>query len=194
MLAVIFMNSILLALYDYSDRESTTRYNQIIDQVNVIFTAFFIFEASLKITGKGLVFHENAYLRSGWNLIDIVVVISGILELAMGSVKLKSLRVVRVFRPLKTINVIPSMKKLIGALISSLPDFANVGAFLAYMFLVFATMGIHQYSGIFYNLCRFNPEPENSTMWVFDPTVQRVCTESELGNYVCPSGEYCGNH
>jgi len=40
-----------------------------------------------------------------------------ILELAAGSIRLKSLRVVRVFRPLKSINVIPSMRKLIFALI-----------------------------------------------------------------------------
>ena len=36
-----------------------------------------------------------------------------ILEITFGSVKLKSFRVVRVFRPLKSINVVPSMKKLI---------------------------------------------------------------------------------
>lgn len=35
------------------------------------------------------------------------------------------------------------MKKLIGALIQSLPDFANVGTFLVYVFILFATMGLH---------------------------------------------------
>jgi hypothetical protein len=35
------------------------------------------------------------------------------------------------------------MKKLIQALISSLPDFANVGTFLVYVFILFATMGLH---------------------------------------------------
>jgi len=39
------------------------------------------------------------------------------------------------------------MKKLIQALIQSLPDFANVGAFLVYVFILFATMGLHQYNG-----------------------------------------------
>lgn len=82
-----------------------------------------------------------------------------ILEIGFGSVRLKSLRVVRVFRPLKSITAIPSMRKLIFALIQSLPDFANVGAFLAYVFLLFATMGLHQYNGTLYNICRVIPEP-----------------------------------
>ena len=31
----------------------------------------------LKVLAKGLVLHELSYLRNGWNLIDVVVIISG---------------------------------------------------------------------------------------------------------------------
>jgi hypothetical protein len=31
----------------------------------------------LKIIAKGFVFHEESYLRNGWNLIDSLVVVSG---------------------------------------------------------------------------------------------------------------------
>jgi Ion transport protein len=140
-------------LYDYNDRNSLGSFNQFLDDTNVAFTCFFIFEAVLKVIARGFVIHPESYLRNGWNLIDSVVVVSGyyifllfmfrILELSFGSVKLKALRVVRVFRPLKSINVIPSMKRLIQALIQSLPDFANVGTFLVYVFILFATMGLH---------------------------------------------------
>jgi Ion transport protein len=90
--------------------------------------------------------HKDSYLRCGWNIIDVVVIISGyvkqsliirLLELIFSSIKLKALRVVRVFRPLRTVTLVPSkppwhnndidMRKLILALISSLPEFANVG-------------------------------------------------------------------
>lgn len=77
MMVVIIMNSITLSLYDYSDRDSLTNYNQVLDQSNLGFTAIFITEAALKIVAKGLVFHKDAYLRNGWNLIDSIVVISG---------------------------------------------------------------------------------------------------------------------
>jgi len=35
------------------------------------------------------------------------------------------------------------MKKLINSLIHSLPDFVNVGIFLIFVFILFATMGVH---------------------------------------------------
>ena len=86
------------------------------------------------------------------------------------------------------------MKKLIQALIHSIPDFANVGTFLVYVFILFATIGLHQYSGVMYNMCRFDTQPENQTTWLVDTSIQRVCTQTNLGNYYCPSPEYCGNN
>jgi hypothetical protein len=46
-------------------------------------------------------------------------------------------------RPLKTINVLPGMKKLISALINSIPEFANVLTFLVFVLVLFATIGLH---------------------------------------------------
>jgi len=63
-------------------------------------------------------------------------------------------------RPLKTINVLPGMKKLISALINSIPEFANVLTFLIFVLVLFATIGLHQYNGVFYNACRTSSEPE----------------------------------
>ena len=86
------------------------------------------------------------------------------------------------------------MKKLISALIHSLPDFANVGIFLIYVFILFATMGVHQYNGSIYNVCRYNEKPENSTHWTFDASFGRPCSTSGNGNFICPNGMHCGNH
>ncbi len=74
---MILLNSITLAVYDYSDRDSTTSYNQRLDTIGRVLTIIFIIEAILKIMAYGLILHENSYLRIGWNLIDLVVVITG---------------------------------------------------------------------------------------------------------------------
>jgi Ion transport protein len=77
MVIVIIMNSFALSLYDYADRESESSFNQVLDLANLGFTCVFIFEASIKIIARGLIFHPESYLRNGWNLIDSVVVVSG---------------------------------------------------------------------------------------------------------------------
>lgn len=66
-----------MALYDYSDRDSLTEYNQIIDKMNLIFTWVYLGEAILKIIALGFVKHKNSYLREAWNCIDLIVVIFG---------------------------------------------------------------------------------------------------------------------
>lgn len=87
------------------------------------------------------------------------------------------------------------MKKLIMTLIQSMGEFANVGASLIFIYILFATMGLHTYNGSFFNICRYSPEPaENATAWAFDPTIQRACSQSGLGMFQCPGDMYCGNN
>ena len=42
-------------------------------------------------------------------------------------------------------------KKLIQSLILAMPDFANVGAFLLFVFILIAAMGLQIYNGVQYN-------------------------------------------
>jgi len=76
MILVIILNCISLGLFDYTDRNSMTLQNQMIDKSNMVFTCIFIIEAILKVVAYGLCIYTNAYLRSGWNIIDAVVVLS----------------------------------------------------------------------------------------------------------------------
>jgi hypothetical protein len=117
-----------------------------------------------------------------------------VLELTIEARSFKSVRVLRILRPMKTINALPGMKKLIAALISSIPEFANVVIFLVFVFLMFATIGLYQYNGAFYNACRITDAPrEGENFWEADFTDGRLCSTSGSGNYLCPQGTVCGN-
>ena len=74
---VIFLNSMALALYDYSDRDSLLIRNKILEIAGTVFTIIFALESLLKIIALGFLFHKNAYLRDGWNIVDFFVVCSG---------------------------------------------------------------------------------------------------------------------
>ena len=74
-----------------------------------ITTYCFIGEAVVKIIAQGFSQHRNSYLQDAWNCMDFFVVVTSIVEilLAMASlngVSLKGLRVLRVFKPLRSIN------------------------------------------------------------------------------------------
>ena len=76
-LIVIGLNSLSLALYDYSDRDSLTQKNQVVDFIGNIFTMIFATEAVLEIISRGFLFHKRAYLRDGWCILDFLVVTTG---------------------------------------------------------------------------------------------------------------------
>jgi hypothetical protein len=57
MITVIILNSILLSLIDYKDRDSLTEYNKTLDKISIVFTASFICEAGIKIFAQGLLLH-----------------------------------------------------------------------------------------------------------------------------------------
>lgn len=147
MILSIIANNVALAFYDYyiSDNHTNNDMSRFryIDLINNVFTIIFIIEAILKSIVFGFLFHEHSYLRNGWNRIDIIVIITGVAEYiidAKTSILLRTLRVI--FRPLKLINHVKGMKRLVESLIEALPDFANVGVFLIFVFTLFATMGL----------------------------------------------------
>ena len=56
----------------------------------------------------------------------------------------------RVLRPLKSINAFPKMRRLIGALLSSLPNLGNAVFFMLFIFLLFGIFGVQQFGGAVY--------------------------------------------
>ena len=76
----------------------------------------------MQVVAEGLVGHRNAYLWSGWNWLDFVVVVVGWLTLSGATTGgMSALRSVRVLRPLRTITRVRGMKVLGPSLISAMP-------------------------------------------------------------------------
>jgi hypothetical protein len=57
--------------------------------------------------------HKNSYLRSVWNIMDFTVVVTGFITIFISTdgtnFDLRTLRAVRVLRPLKLVSGIPSI-------------------------------------------------------------------------------------
>ena len=108
---LIFMNSIVLAIYDYNDRDNLLDHNQRLEKIGEVFTILFAMEMVLKILAQGFIIHYNAYLRDIWNWLDFVVVVTGIMEMMeLSWFKVRALRTLRVLRPLRSIKAFPKMR------------------------------------------------------------------------------------
>jgi ABC-type transport system involved in cytochrome c biogenesis permease subunit len=127
-----------------------------------VLTIFFAIEAVLKIIVLGLLFNkQNSYLRSGWNIIDIVVVTISIISLSITSKKLKIvkiLRLMRVLRPLRVISRNKGLKIGIQALLNAIPNIINVIIVAGFFYLIYGIIGVNYFKGTYYN-CQYGNSP-----------------------------------
>jgi len=89
---------------------------------NLVFTV----EMLLKMLGLGLCSGKHSYFASGWNLVDAVIVVSGWVTFGFDQAGPDNefgvanlLRLVRVLRPLRSMRVVPMLRKIIDALIAA---------------------------------------------------------------------------
>ncbi|KAF0698592.1 hypothetical protein As57867_010746, partial [Aphanomyces stellatus] len=163
--AVVIFNTVILGLTDYTDAwkegpNGTIWINRFIEKCNGISFYIFLVECVLKIVAMGLWTSPHAYLREGWNRLDFIIVLSGILALFnIRGLKIGYIRVLRVMRPLRTLHSLPGLKVLTNSLLASLPALANVFVLLMFCMLVFAILGMEIYRGDFHYRCRVTPFP-----------------------------------
>ncbi|PNJ13343.1 CACNA1A isoform 1, partial [Pongo abelii] len=75
----IIANCIVLALEQHLPDDDKTPMSERLDDTEPYFIGIFCFEAGIKIIALGFAFHKGSYLRNGWNVMDFVVVLTGIL-------------------------------------------------------------------------------------------------------------------
>ena len=105
-------------------------------------------------------FHIDAYILSGWNQLDFIIVTSSLIDIMVqiaialqwttstGSFgALKPLRALRALRPLRAIQRYPALKQVVTAFLDSFVAVQNV--FLVYILLliIFGVIGVSLMKG-----------------------------------------------
>jgi voltage-dependent calcium channel L type alpha-1D len=161
-LATILLNSISLAMVDYSDVDDDYNpiaagswRNTLVNYLEPFFTCIFTLEAITKIVALGF----TVYIRDGWNRLDFLVVVAGAMELLPGVPKLSMLRTFRILRPLRSLSKFPGLRRVITAMLNSLPGLMDVVLLLCFVLAIFSILGIQFFMGILHSRCRLTPYP-----------------------------------
>uniref|UniRef100_A0A8C3RGN9 Voltage-dependent N-type calcium channel subunit alpha n=1 Tax=Cyanoderma ruficeps TaxID=181631 RepID=A0A8C3RGN9_9PASS len=151
--ATIIANCIVLALEQHLPDGDKTPMSERLDDTEPYFIGIFCFEAGIKIIALGFVFHKGSYLRNGWNVMDFVVVLTGILATAGTDFDLRTLRAVRVLRPLKLVSGIPSLQVVLKSIMKAMVPLLQIGLLLFFAIVMFAIIGLEFYMGKFHKTC-----------------------------------------
>uniref|UniRef100_A0A671PUV6 Voltage-dependent calcium channel type A subunit alpha-1 n=1 Tax=Sinocyclocheilus anshuiensis TaxID=1608454 RepID=A0A671PUV6_9TELE len=134
--------------------EDKTPMSKRLEKTEPYFIGMFCFEAGIKIIALGFVFHKGSYLRNGWNVMDFIVVL--IQETSIGpdtDTDLRTLRAVRVLRPLKLVSGIPSLQIVLKSIMKAMVPLLQIGLLLFFAILMFAIIGLEFYSGRLHKRC-----------------------------------------
>uniref|UniRef100_A0A3B5A4X5 Ion transport domain-containing protein n=1 Tax=Stegastes partitus TaxID=144197 RepID=A0A3B5A4X5_9TELE len=85
-LLTIFANCVALAVFLPMPEEDSNNTNSSLESLEYIFLVIFTLECFLKIVAYGFVFHEGAYLRNCWNILDFVIVFMGLFTFALDTI------------------------------------------------------------------------------------------------------------
>lgn len=136
---VIIINAITLGL-ETSDSMMNFIGPQLLFFDNVVLTVF-VSELVAKLFVYRTRFHKDP-----WNIFDFIVVTIALLPASGGLSVLRSLRVLRVLR---LISAVPSMRRIVGALLEVIPGIGSIIGLLSLVFYVFSVMATKLFGGEF---------------------------------------------
>lgn len=133
-LALIIFNAAILGL----ETSATARHmtGDLLPVLDSIIVAVFVAELAI----KGVVYGRG-FVRDPWNLFDLFVVAGALVPASNASV----LRALRVLRVLRVIPGMAPMRRVVGALLSSIPGMSSVVVLLALLYYVFSVMATQLY-------------------------------------------------
>jgi len=118
--------------------------------LQLLLSFIFSVEMVCRIISLGLVTEKTAYLRSSWNMLDFVVVMSiwagAVLWLVSDAdggdeTNISYLRTARALRPLRSLRFFTGIKKIMASLYDAIPMVLNVVLLIGFFFLAFSAIG-----------------------------------------------------
>ncbi|XP_077400380.1 voltage-dependent L-type calcium channel subunit alpha-1C isoform X3 [Vanacampus margaritifer] len=171
-LMTIFANCVALAVYIPFPEDDSNATNSNLERVEYLFLIIFTVEAFLKVIAYGLLFHPNAYLRNGWNLLDFIIVVVGlfsaILEQATkgdgaapiggkaAGFDVKALRAFRVLRPLRLVSGVPSLQVVLNSIIKAMVPLLHIALLVLFVIIIYAIIGLELFMGKMHKTCYHN--------------------------------------
>ncbi|XP_021267005.1 voltage-dependent T-type calcium channel subunit alpha-1H isoform X1 [Numida meleagris] len=185
---VILLNCVTLGMFQpCEDVECQSERCTILEAFDDFIFAFFAVEMVIKMVALGI-FGQKCYLGDTWNRLDFFIVMAGMMEYSLDghNVSLSAIRTVRVLRPLRAINRVPSMRILVTLLLDTLPMLGNVLLLCFFVFFIFGIVGVQLWAGLLRNRCFLDRNLATTYNLTFLHPYYRT-DEAEENPFICSS-------
>ncbi len=140
-IGVILFSAVLIGMRTY---DLHTRFQIILHFLDVGVTVFFLAEILLRMAAEKRI---KDFFRQGWNVFDFVIVMTSLIPLEESQTILVA-RLLRIFRVLRLVSIIPELRILLNALIKAIPRMGYVALLMFIIFYIYAAFGSLLFKGI----------------------------------------------
>lgn len=111
-------------------------------------TVFFLVEIIIRYIALN---DFKKFFSKGWNIFDVIIVVGSLVPVAGSTIFIA--RLLRVFRVLRLVSMIPELRMLVNALLKAIPRMGYIALLMFVIFYIYAAIG----SMLFTNI--------NETLW-----------------------------
>jgi len=132
--AIIIFSALVIGVKTYEIPDSVHKVVRVLDW---LITFIFLAEIMVRFIGEE---HKKDFFKSGWNIFDSVIVVVSLIPIEDSELAIIG-RLIRIFRVLRMISVIPELRMLLNSLVKALPQLGYVVLLMFIIFYIYAAIG-----------------------------------------------------
>ncbi len=110
---------------------------QLITVLDWMITVFFVIELSIRFMAEQ---RKTDFFKSGWNIFDTLIVTISLIPIENGELAIIG-RLIRIFRVLRMVSLIPELRMLLNSLLKALPQLGYIILMMFIIFYIYAAVG-----------------------------------------------------
>ncbi|MGM0785074.1 MAG: ion transporter [Pseudomonadota bacterium] len=141
-ISIIVVSALLIGAKTYEDEVGP--FQQWLLMLDVAITVFFLVEILIRIAAERRL---RDFFRRGWNVFDFLIVTASLIPMDDSEMVLLA-RLLRIFRVLRLVSMIPELRMLIAALFKSIPRMGYVVLLMFIIFYIYGAIGSFLFSSV----------------------------------------------
>ena len=144
--AIIIFSALVVGVKTYNISEELLKIVVILDWT---ITIIFLIEITIRFIAEP---NKTKFFKKGWNVFDTLIVVVSLVPIDNSDMALLG-RLIRIFRVLRMVSIIPELRVLVNSLLKAMPQLGYVMLLMFIIFYIYAAIG-----STFFNLI-------NPTLW-----------------------------
>ena len=131
---IIIFSALVIGAKTYEISSTMLRFVHYLDW---LITFIFLTEIIIRFIGEE---HKKNFFKHGWNIFDTLIVTISLIPIEDSELAIIG-RLIRIFRVLRMVSIVPELKMLLNSLLIALPQLGYIVALMFIIFYIYAAIG-----------------------------------------------------